>query len=104
MPLMARQAPAPMPWLASWKRYIFSQTPITSCASIPSDQLPQGRLDQLRDRRVRAAVVRLAPADDALVGRDLDDDGVALDRGADAERDAVGRGDGKGVGIGLDVA
>src|SRR3954469_2610014 len=35
MPLMARQAPAPMPWLASWKRYILSHTPVVSLASIP---------------------------------------------------------------------
>src|SRR5438034_11129333 len=44
------------------------------------------------DRAGRAAVVGLAPADEPVVGRDLDDDGVALDGASDAEGDArVGR-------------
>src|SRR4051812_3166608 len=33
MPLMARQAPAPMPWLASWNWYIRSQMPMMLLAS-----------------------------------------------------------------------
>src|SRR5258706_8842222 len=33
MPLIARQAPAPMPWLASWNWYILSQIPTVLLAS-----------------------------------------------------------------------
>ena len=47
--------------------------------------------------------MRFAPADKSFIGRDFDDDGIALYRSADAERDAVGGGDGKGRGVGPDV-
>src|SRR2546422_746814 len=51
-------------------------------------QLPQRRVDVMRHRAGRAPVVRLAPADQAVIGDDLHDDGIALDGAADAQGDA----------------
>ena len=66
-------------------------------------QLAEGRVDQVRDGAGRAAVVRLAVAHEPVVGRHLHDDGVALDRPADAERHALARRDRERGRLGLDV-
>ena len=73
--------------------------PTTSVASMPRTRLAQRRVDEVGDGARRAAVMGFAPADDAVVGRHLDDHRVALDRAADAERHAsLGRnGIGRGV-------
>jgi hypothetical protein len=55
----------------------------------PDDELPQRRVDQVGDGAGAAAVVRLAPADQAVLGRHLHDHRVALDRPADPQRDAL---------------
>jgi len=65
------------------------------------DQLAQRRVDELRHGRVRAAVVRFAPADQAPGSAHLHHHGVALDGGADAQRDPVSRRDREGGRVGL---
>ena len=46
----------------------------------------QRGVDQMADAARRARVMALAPADDAVLGRHLDHDAVALGHGADAQR------------------
>ena len=60
------------------------------------DELAQRGVDELRDRPWRAAVMRFAVADEAALGGDLHDHGVALHRAADAEREHAVSG---GIGI-----
>jgi len=66
--------------------------------------LAERRVHEVGDHTRRAAVVQLAPADDAIVGRHLDDDCVALHCSADAERHAaLGRHrEGRGIGLEFD--
>jgi hypothetical protein len=65
------------------------------------DQLRERGVDQVGDRAGAAAMVRFAPADDAVVGRDLDHDRVAFHGAAYAEGRAVL--DRKRGGVGLDL-
>ena len=69
--------------------------PMTSCLSVV--------LTRCATAPGAATVVRFPPADDAGVGGDLDDHGVALDRATDAQRHAVLRIDRKRGRIRLDV-
>ena len=53
------------------------------------DEFADRGVDQLGDRARAAPVMGLAPADDAFVGLDLHQHGVAFDRAADAEPDIL---------------
>jgi hypothetical protein len=68
------------------------------------DELRERCLDEPGHRRVRATVVRLAPAHEAARRGHLHHHGVALDRGADAERHAVLGRHGKRGGKRLDIS
>src|SRR5262249_48726124 len=52
-------------------------------------ELLERGVDEVRDGTGAAPMMRLTPADDARFGGDLHDDGVALHRAPNAERDAV---------------
>src|SRR5260221_2043141 len=56
---------------------------------LPDDQLLHRRVDEMRHGARAASMMRLAPAGYAVCRGDLDDDRVAFDRAADAERYAV---------------
>ena len=66
-------------------------------------QSAQGSVHEMADRARRPRVMALAPADDAVLGRHLDQHAVALGHGADAERDLVLLRDAEGGREGFDV-
>jgi len=83
MPLIARAAPAPMPWLASYSDTLFHTPP--RCYFHAVDELLQVVSISFATVVCARPWWRLAPAREPLVGRHLDHHRVALHRGAVAE-------------------
>ncbi len=63
----------------------------------------QRGVDQMADAARRARMMALAPADEAVLGRHLHHDAVALGHGADAQRHLLLLRDAEGGGVGFDV-